>query len=46
MDTKMVDLTVTCTTEGCENSGIPLNLLVPEDNKLVICGPCGRVIHT
>lgn len=35
--------TVTCTTHGCFNEGIPIE--VPDDpNAIVICGPCGGQI--
>lgn len=35
--------TVTCTTEGCFNEGVPIE--VPDDpNGVVICGPCGNQI--
>lgn len=33
---------VTCHTEGCENSGIPITLIYPAGR--IQCGPCGRVI--
>lgn len=36
--------TVTCHTEGCENAGVPLVVVVPESSGGVTCGPCGLPI--
>lgn len=38
------DYAVTCTTNGCMNSGIPITLSAPEVNHMFICGPCGQTI--
>jgi hypothetical protein len=35
--------TVTCRTEGCENSGRPITLDVAVGGS-VVCGPCGADI--
>ena len=39
----MVEVTVTCATEGCLNSGIPITFTVPEGCQIV-CGVCGSDI--
>lgn len=40
----MVDLTLTCTTEGCENQGVPITLSVPDYITTGMCGACGNAI--
>ena len=37
-------ITVTCTTNKCENENIAIPLEVPND-QLVICGCCGAVLN-
>lgn len=32
---------VTCVTDGCENEGVTLTVLVNGDAPVVQCGPCG-----
>ena len=37
--------TVTCTTDGCENAGHPIEVPdAPAEGDVVICGPCGGVL--
>lgn len=40
----MVDLTLTCTTEGCGNAGVPITLTVPDTVTAAQCGACGEPI--
>jgi len=36
--------TVVCTTTGCENEGIPIQV-ADDPNATVVCGPCGNQIE-
>ena len=38
---EMIEVTVTCHTDGCMNAGIPITFEVFEDCP-VFCGPCGQ----
>lgn len=38
------DYTVTCETDGCENTNIPITLPAPTVNPYFICGACGQNI--
>lgn len=40
----MIAATVTCTTTGCDNEGIPITIEIPDTAPHVICGPCGQPI--
>lgn len=35
---------LTCHTDGCENSGVPIDLVVPESTESFSCGPCATQI--
>lgn len=37
----LIPATVICHTPGCENEGIPIQVLYVE---VVLCGPCGQQI--
>lgn len=37
----LIDVTVACSTVGCVNQGIELEVPVNADNPIVRCGPCG-----
>jgi hypothetical protein len=43
-DVLFVEVGATCHTEGCENAGVPITLLVPEDVSAYQCGACGEPI--
>lgn len=43
-ETELKEITVQCTTPGCENFGVLLDVLVSYDAPVVICGPCGEWI--
>lgn len=36
--------TVTCTTAGCGNGGIPIDVQAPSENPNFICGVCMQPI--
>lgn len=40
-----IEITVTCHTTDCENSGIPITLTTVEGAQ-VVCGPCGAELLT
>lgn len=40
-----VDVTSTCQTDGCENSGIPIEIQAVEGQQ-VMCGCCGQFSQT
>lgn len=42
MDNEQIfNFDVTCHTEGCENENIVIDIQTPEEQPIVICGPCG-----
>ncbi len=41
--TELINYTVTCHTEGCENADIPIVLSMPE-GCAVMCGVCAQTI--
>ncbi len=36
------EVTVVCVSEGCENFGVEICFMVPEDCVTFYCGPCGN----
>lgn len=40
----MVEVTVTCGTDGCTNQGIPITITTPEGGA-IMCGPCGASLN-
>lgn len=39
------DFIVTCHTDGCENSEIPIEVKIDISGMLVFCGPCALPIE-
>jgi hypothetical protein len=37
---EMIEYSVTCHTEGCQNFDIPIILNAPAENVYFVCGPC------
>ena len=40
----ITEVTVTCTTEGCENQNTPIAISASGESPVIICGPCGHPI--
>ena len=44
INTPIASYIATCTTVGCENADIPIQVTADATDPTVICGPCGQPI--
>lgn len=40
-DPALIQYTVTCHTEGCDNEDVPITLKAAKTDPFIQCGPCG-----